>query len=133
VVLALLSALAYGIRPILTKFGLDQANLPLAGACIGALAGLAWATVGDRSYLREMKLNRSFLWFFVGGVVQALALLALTFGLSAGDVSLVYPLSTSAPLFTLVFSAIILRGVEQIGPRLILGAVAVVLGVIYLE
>jgi uncharacterized membrane protein len=133
VVFALLAAVSYGVRPIFTKFGLEQANLPLAGACIGAAVALAWAMIGDRSYLRETRLDRSFLWFFIGGVVQAVALLALTFGLSAGDVSLVYPLSASAPLFTLIFSAVFLRGVEQIGPRLILGALAVVVGVVYLE
>jgi hypothetical protein len=32
-----------------------------------------------------------------------------------------------------MFSAMFLRGIEQIGPRLILGAAAVVLGLIYLE
>ena len=130
---ALLAALSYGVRPIFVKFGLEQANLPLAGACIGAVVALAWSMLWDRSYIRETKVDRSFLWFFIGGILQAVALLALTFGLSAGDVSLVYPLSASAPLFTLVFSAVFLRGVERITPRLVLGALAVMLGVIYVE
>jgi drug/metabolite transporter (DMT)-like permease len=133
VVFALAAAVSYGTRPIFVKFGLEQANLPLAGACIGAVVALAWGMIGDRSYLRETRLDRSFRWFFIGGVIQALALLALTFALSAGDVSLVYPLSTSAPLFTVLFSAVFLRGVEPIGRRLILGALAVVLGVVFLE
>jgi drug/metabolite transporter (DMT)-like permease len=133
VVFALLAAVSYGIRPIFVKFGLDQANLPLAGACIGAVVALGWSMLWDRSYIRETRVDRSFFWFLLGGVVQAVALLVLTFGLSGGEVSLVYPLSTSAPLFTLVFSAILLRGVERITPRLILGALGVVLGVILLE
>jgi drug/metabolite transporter (DMT)-like permease len=133
VVLALAAALSYGIRPIFVKFGLEQANLPLAGACIGAVVALAWSMVIDRSYLRETRLDRSLLWFLIGGVLQAVALLALTFALSGGEVSLVYPLSTSAPLFTVIFSAIFLRGIEQITPRLLLGALAVVLGVVFLE
>ena len=133
VVFALLAAVSYGIRPIFVKFGLEQANLPLAGACIGAIVALGWSMLWDRSYIRETKVDRAFAWFFVGGVVQAVALLVLTFGLSAGEVSLVYPLSTSAPLFTLFFSAILLRGVERITPRLILGAIGVVLGVVFLQ
>jgi uncharacterized membrane protein len=133
VVLALAAALSYGIRPIFVKFGLEQANLPLAGACIGALVALAWSMVIDRSYLRETRADRSLLWFLIGGVLQAVALLALTFALSGGEVSLVYPLSTSAPLFTVIFSAVFLRGIEQVTPRLLLGALAVVLGVVFLE
>jgi drug/metabolite transporter (DMT)-like permease len=133
VVFALAAALSYGVRPIFVKSGLEQANLPLAGACIGAVVALAWSMAWDRSYIRETRLDRSFLWFLIGGIVQAVALLVLTFGLSAGEVSLVYPLSTSAPLFTLVFSALFLRGVERITPRLVLGALTVVLGVVFLE
>jgi len=133
VVFALLAAVSYGVRPIFVKFGLEQANLPLAGACIGAVVALAWSMLWDRSYIRQTKLDRSFAWFLIGGIVQALALLALTFGLSEGDVSLVYPLSTSAPLFTLLFSALLLRGVERITPRLMIGALTVVLGLIFLQ
>jgi uncharacterized membrane protein len=56
----------------------------------------------------------------------------LTFALAQGDVSVVYPLTSSAPLFTVAFTALLLRGVEQITVRLVAGTVLVVGGVVYL-
>ena len=52
--------------------------------------------------------------------------------LNTGDVSVVYSIAASAPLFTLLFSGLILRGVERITPLLIVGTVLTVLGVVFL-
>ena len=126
------AAAAYGIRPLFLKLALDQADAPLAGSIIGAFAALIYAFVSDRPKLGVAKLNKSFLFFLIGGITQTTALLALTFGLREGDVSLVYSLTGSAPLFTLLFTAIFLRGVDRITPPLILGSIAVAAGVILL-
>jgi drug/metabolite transporter (DMT)-like permease len=132
VLYALGAAAAYGIRPLFLKFALDQADAPLAGSIIGAFAALLWALAADRPRLGALRLDRSFFWFTFGGITQTTALLALTFGLNEGDVSLVYSLTAAAPLFTLAFTAVFLRGVEQMTLRLVLGAIAVVAGVIIL-
>jgi len=133
VLYALGAGAAYGLRPLFLKFALDQADAPLAGSIIGAFAALIWAVASDRPRLGAMQLDRSFFWFTFGGITQTTALLALTFGLNKGDVSVVYPLTAAAPLFTLAFTAIFLRGVERVTIRLVLGAVAVVTGVVVLE
>jgi drug/metabolite transporter (DMT)-like permease len=70
--------------------------------------------------------------FLIAGILVAVGLTTLTFGLSGGDVSVVYPLVASAPLFTLAFTALLLKGVELLTWRIVLGAAAVVLGVVYL-
>ncbi len=132
VLYALGAATAYGVRPIFVKLALEQADAPLAGSIIGAFASLVYAYVMDRPKVGLAKLDKSFLFFLFAGITQATALIALTFGLSRGDVSLVYSLSASAPLFTVLFSAILLRGQERLTPRLILGSIAVVVGVVYL-
>ena len=66
------------------------------------------------------------------GELQAIGFLALNLGLSGGDVSVVYPVTASTPLFTLVFAGIFLRSLETITWRIIVGAIAVVFGVIAL-
>ena len=72
-------------------------------------------------------------WLFVGaGVAQAFGFLALTLGLATDAVSLVYPITSTAPLFTLVFAWLFLRGTEALTWRLALGVVAVTGGVIVL-
>jgi len=126
------AAISYGIRPLFLKLALEEANAPLAGSIIGAFAALIYASVMDRPRLGALKVDRSFFWFLFGGVTQTTALLALTFGLNKGDVSLVYSLTGSAPLFTLLFTAIFLRGLERVTPQLVLGSIAVVAGVILL-
>jgi drug/metabolite transporter (DMT)-like permease len=47
-------------------------------------------------------------------------------------VSVVYPVTSSTPLFTILFTGIFLRGRETLTWRIVVGAVAVVAGVIAL-
>jgi len=133
VLYALGAAMAYGFRPLFIKAGLEIADAPLAASIIGALAALAWTLAReDRSSLRAARIDASFWFFFLGGILQAIAQLSLAVGLSGGDVSLVYSLTASAPLFTLIFTMLLLRGVEEITLRVIIGSVLTVAGVIAL-
>jgi DME family drug/metabolite transporter len=131
--LAIGSAISYGIRPLFLKFGLEAADLPLTAAFVGATAALAYALLfGDRSGLRTAHREPAFGLFIFSGVLQSIGFLALTLGLSGGEVSVVYPVTASAPLFTLAFTAFLLKGKERLTPQIIVGAVLVVLGVIVL-
>jgi len=127
------SALSYGVRPLFLKFGLDEVDIPLTAALIGAVAALVYASLFTRlSRIRNEMRGEAALYFVGAGVLQAFGFLALTFGLTTEDVSVVYPVTSSAPLFTLAFTAFLLRGVEQLTWRIVIGAVAVVAGVIWL-
>lgn len=133
VLAAIGAAVTYGIRPLFLKFGLDAADLPLTSAIVGAIAALAYAlSFGDRSGLRTITKEPAFGLFLLSGLLQAVGFLALNVGLSGGIVSTVYPVTASAPLFALLFTAILLRGKETLNWRIVLGAVAVVAGVIAL-
>lgn len=130
VVVAVGSAVVYGIRPVFLKFGLDHADVPLTGAMIGAVAALLYAMLRTRpADLRAGLRGPSLMLFTASGVLQAFGFLALTFGLSGADVSIVYPVVSSAPLVTLGFTALLLRGSERLSARVVLGVVAVVAGV----
>jgi len=133
VLLAIGSALSYGVRPLFLKFGLEAVNLPLTAAFVGAIAALAYALLfGDRSGLRNMHREPAFGLFVLSGLLQALGFMALTLGLSGGDVSRVYPVTSSAPLFTLAFTWLFLRGRERLTWRIVTGAALVTAGVIFL-
>jgi drug/metabolite transporter (DMT)-like permease len=133
VLAAIAAAVAYGIRPLFLKFGLEAVELPLTAATIGAIAALSYALLlGDRTGLRTIHHETAFPMFVAAGILQAIGFLALNQGLSAGDVSVVYPVTTSTPLFTIVLAAIFLRNLETITWRMVLGAVLVVGGVIAL-
>jgi drug/metabolite transporter (DMT)-like permease len=133
VLAAIGAAVTYGIRPLFLKFGLEAADLPLTSAVVGATAALAYALLfGDRSGLRTITREPAFGLFLLSGLLQAVGFLALNVGLSGGIVSTVYPVTASAPLFALLFTAILLRGKETLNWRIVLGAVAVVAGVVAL-
>jgi drug/metabolite transporter (DMT)-like permease len=133
VVYAFAAAVSYGIRPLIIKFGLQESNLPVDAAVIGAVVALLYALIAeDRIQLRMIRRDASSRLFLIAGILVAVGLTTLTFGLSGGDVSVVYPLVASAPLFTLAFTALLLKGVELLTWRIVLGAAAVVLGVVYL-
>jgi drug/metabolite transporter (DMT)-like permease len=133
VLFALAAAVSYGIRPLFLKFGLEAADLPFTAAFVGAVAALAYAlSFGDRSDLPTAARQPAFRMFLLAGLLQSAGFLTLTLGLSGGEVSVVYPVTASAPLFTLGFTALLLRGTEQLTWRIVLGALAVVLGVVIL-
>jgi drug/metabolite transporter, DME family len=133
VVFTIASALSYGVRPLFLKFGLEAANLPLTAAFVGAIAALSYALLfGNRSGLLHTHREPAFGLFLFSGVLQAIGFLALTLGLSGGEVSVVYPVTASAPLFTLLFTGIFLRGQERLTVPIVIGATLVVLGVIAL-
>jgi drug/metabolite transporter (DMT)-like permease len=133
VLAAIAAAVAYGIRPLFLKFGLEAADLPLTAATIGAIAALSYALLlGDRTGLRSIHHDPAFPMFVTAGILQAIGFLALNQGLSGGDVSVVYPVTISTPLFTIVLAAIFLRNLETITWRIVVGAIAVVAGVIAL-
>jgi uncharacterized membrane protein len=140
VLAAIASALSYAVRPLVVKFGLEEASIPVTASLIGASTGLIYATVMARPWrlgrsglpglamLREPAMGP----FIVSGITQALGILFITTALSGGDVSLVYPITASAPLFTVVFAWLVLRGAEQVTWRTFAGATGVVGGVILL-
>jgi uncharacterized membrane protein len=133
VLAALGSAVSYGIRPLFLDSGLAIVDAPLTAALIGAIAALVYATVlTPRGDLRVGLSEPSLGYFVFSGLLQAVGFLALAFALNAGDVSVVYPVTATAPIFTLGFTALMLRGTERLSPQIVAGVMLVVLGVIAL-
>lgn len=136
VLAALGSALSYGVRPLFLKLGLEAADLPLTAALVGAIAALGpyALTLARRKGLLGRDVPAASLRLFVAaGVLQSLGFLALTVALAGESVSVVYPITATAPLFTLVFSRFMLRTAERLSPRDLLGIFATVGGVIVLS
>ncbi len=135
------SALSYGVRPLVVKFGLDDASIPITAALVGAVTGLLYAVIMSRPWRltratwpsgRGTLRGRAMPAFIVSGILQALGIIFITAGLAGSEVSFVYPITASAPLFTVAFTWLLLRGTEDVGWRTLLGAAAVVGGVVLL-
>lgn len=132
-VFAVTAAAAYGAGNVLTRQNVDTA-VPLVGSLIALAAGtLSFLAVslgrlgaGGRDVRKGVGL------FALAGVFSTMGVLALFLALERAPVVLVTPVSSTNPLFTLLFAALLLRDVERLTPGLFAGAALVVAGVVVL-
>jgi uncharacterized membrane protein len=76
-------------------------------------------------------MERESLLFFIGaGLIAVSAQVTNFIAIGQGDLSVIIPILNTTPLFTVLFSALFLRSLETIAPRIIFGAVLMVAGVI---
>lgn len=131
----LVAAAAFGAGNVARKYGLDAfSGVSVLEAValneVGAMVALGGYALGAR---REDVLGaprRTYAYFAGSGTLTAVALLSLFAALSLGRVVIVDPLAATAPLFTAVFAAVLLRDLERVTPQLVVGAVLVVVGVV---
>lgn len=132
---ALGAALAYGSSQVLVRQGVGDLATPL----VGSMLALAWGTTGfailaARSWAqRGERFRHGALYFAAGGIFSACGVMLMFQALSRGEVVVLSPVLSTNPLFTLVFAALFLRGVERITLRVVLGALLVVGGVVVLS
>jgi drug/metabolite transporter, DME family len=79
----------------------------------------------------KLKMDREAVVFFsCAALIASGAQVANFIALARGELSVIIPLLNTTPLFTVLLSALFLRSVETINPRIVLGAVLMVAGVI---
>jgi drug/metabolite transporter (DMT)-like permease len=131
----LAAAAAFAVGNVARKFGLDAfAGITLLEAValneLGALVALAaYAVAAGRGDVLDAP-RRTYAYFAGSGTLTAVALFSLFAALQIGRVVVVDPLAATAPLFTAVFAAVLLRDLERVTPRLVAGAVLIVVGVV---
>jgi DME family drug/metabolite transporter len=126
---ALVSAISQSLR----KQGLNILPDPFVAAAtvtsVTLMLFMIFLVVTKRT--GQLRMGRqSFLFFFIAALVALLAQISNFIALSRADISVIIPLLNTTPLFTVLFSSLFLRGMETITPRIILGAILMVAGVI---
>jgi len=131
VVLPVLAAAFYGASSAVRKAGL----IILPEATLGAFVGAASSLVSFAVYLAatrrlgDVRPSRSSLMYFgASGVIVSLGWLSMFNALAVGEVSVVATLIGTNPLFSLVFSWLLLRGSDRLGWRVVAGCLAIVSG-----
>lgn len=131
----LAAAVAFGVGNVARKWGLDAFDgvsvlQAVALNEVGALVALgSYGLVARREDVLDAPRD-TYVYFAGSGTITAVALLSLFAALEIGRVVVVDPLAATAPLFTAVFAAVLLRDLERVTGRLIGGAVLVVVGVV---
>lgn len=126
-----LSALSFGVAANLRKLGLLVANEPFVAAAVTSATGLllGLAVLRSQGGFRALKLSRrGLVWFFLAGLANTSALLAMFHALSFGPVVVVEPLAATNPVLTILLSAIFLRDLEAVNIRVAAGTVLAVAG-----
>jgi DME family drug/metabolite transporter len=129
--LPILSAFCFGVVAILRKVALaDIGAIP--GTAINVTTALILFTAflfvsSDRRGL--VCDGRSMAYFVGAGLTENLSVFLTVVALGLGTVSVVTPLTSTSPIFVLLLSPLLLRGVERVTARIVLGTVLIVLGV----
>ncbi len=125
--------LAFAASDLVRKLGVTEIPHPAFGAVIGTAAMMVvWAVMvfSVPRIRRQATLEDGWQWFLLTGLLAAFGVLSVFRALDAGDVSVVGPIIMAQPLIVVVLSAIFLRDLEKLTPRLVTGAVLTVLGVV---
>jgi len=130
------SALA-GATQVARKFGLASVPHPFLAAAVTATSSFV-VSVLTMWYVEKTqetwKMNRQcFWWFLAAGVTVSLSMVCIYYALDRGKVSVVIPVSSTGPLFSLILTAIFLRDVERVTSRIVLSAAMIVGGVLLIS
>lgn len=130
------AAAVFAAGNVLRRFGFtDTGATPLQAVAVNETAALvalaAYAVARGRTNV--VSAPRTSYGYFAGsGLLTAVALMAFfsAFAMEAGRVAIVDSLAATAPLFTTIFSALLLRDVERVTRGVVLGALLVVVGAV---
>lgn len=131
---ALLSAFMWGSAPVIFKLGLKGEISPLVGILIHNLTATIFALIAVL-ILRENLFNhpiRELGMVALGGFVSGfLGLLVYYKAIKVGEVSIVAPIASSSPLFSVLLAVLILG--ESLTLQKVLGALLIILGIVLLS
>jgi len=129
---AVVTAVAHPLR----RYALTVSDEPLfLTALVGPVSLAAFIVYLASPVSKEKPLwHRKALWpFIIGGICETLGILSMLAAFSSGPVVLVSPISATAPIWTMLFAAVLFRDLERLGTSAVIGTFCVVAGVIALS
>ena len=128
----ILASLAWGISPIMVRFVLIDTSagvLACAVSYTGAAGVLVLSLILPGRLANLQKLNRSAVkWFLLSGTSVCTAHLLWFIALGIIPVTIAAPLQYTSPIFTYVISFLLIRNIENFGPRIVLAISLSVIG-----
>lgn len=130
----ILAAGAWSLVPIFAKLGLMEVKSPYLANLIATLGALVVVCIhlfstSHRQGLRRMD-KKSLGYIIIGSLLSITAVQSVYLALSILPVSQVNPVSSSYPIFTVLFAYMFMRKAENVNARLLTGVVLAVIGVI---
>jgi len=130
------SALA-GASQVVRKFGLAAVPHPFLAAAVTATSSFVVSLLTmwyvEKSKETWMMNRQCFWWFLAAGITISFAMTCIYYALDLGKVSVVIPISSTGPFFSLILSVLFLRDVERVTLRIVLSAAMIVGGVMLIS
>src|SRR4051794_10328288 len=123
-----LAATCFGLVQIIRKLGLSEAG-PVFDAALNITAALVASTafVVASGNWRALKVDRGSFWYLVGGgAAENTGVLLVIVALGFGEVSVVSPLSATAPLFVLILALVFPSDAPRLAWRVASGVLLIV-------
>jgi DME family drug/metabolite transporter len=126
------AAIAYAASQVVAKQGVKELDAPLLGTTIALIvATLGFIPLALRSLdTPPADFRRGALFFAGAGIFSATGVASLFLAIQRADVVVVSPISSTYPLFTLLIAAFLLRDLERVTLRLVVGGLLVFAGVV---
>ncbi len=126
-----------GASQVVRKFGMAAVPHPFLAAAVTATSSLV-ISVLVMWYVEKTeeswKMNRRCVWWFLAaGITVSFAMTSIYHALDLGKVSVVIPLSSTAPLISLILTALFLRDVERVTLRIVVSTVLILSGVVLIS
>ena len=133
--LALVAAASYGGTNVIAKELTEEYGSPLMVSAMGLFFGIILLSpLAGANTVREVKASRGNPRFALSaglsGLAAATGVIALYFALERADVTVVSPIVSANPIFTLILAQIFISRMENLTKWLFLGVGITVLGVI---
>jgi len=130
----LAASLLAGCSQVLRKVGMGAVPHPILAAAVTASSSFVVSSLTlwiVEKKQETLKLNRQCVpWYLAAGVVVSIAMTSIYYALDLGKVTVVIPVASTGPFFSLLLSALFLRDVERVTLKIVLGAALIVGGVL---
>ena len=130
----LAASLLGGCSQVLRKFGMASVPHPFLAAAVTATTSLFISAAALMIFEKKKEtwiLNKHCLpWYLAAGVTVSIGMVTIYYALDLGKVTVVIPISSTGPLFSLILSALFLRDVERVTLKIVLSAAMIVGGVL---
>ena len=128
----IVGVMTFSFSHVFRKIGVEMVDSPLVAITVMSFAGMCCLFALSRLLPADQRpqLNRPKAWYFYGasGVLNGVSVFLHFSALNYGDLTIVTPLSATAPFFALLLSWFLLRDVERVTVPIVIGTAFIVLG-----
>ena len=130
--LPIVGVIAFSFSHVFRKLGVEMVDSPLVAITVMNTAGIVFLFPLSRllpaDQRPQLKRRKAWTFYSAAGILNGISVILHFYGLRYGDLTIVTPLSATAPLFSLGVSWLFLRGVERVTVWIFGGTILIVLG-----